>query len=165
VRTLFAFLFAVMTFAAKAQQDETPYKRFPSIPPFELLNLDSSTYFKKADLQKNQPLLLMVFNPECDHCQHQVQEMLIDIESFKNVQIVMATPEDFDKMKAFNEKYNLAKYSNIHVGRYTKFFLPPFYRMRNLPYLALYNRKGELITTFDGNATTEELVKAFNKKK
>jgi hypothetical protein len=36
--------------------------------------------------------------------------------------------------------------------------------MRNLPYLALYNRKGDLITTFDGNATTAQLLKAFDKK-
>jgi hypothetical protein len=153
-----------MGFAAQAQSDEVPYKRFPNVPPFELLNLDSTTWFKKADLQKNQPLLLMVFNPECDHCQHQVEQMLLDIESFKNIEIVFATPEDFSKMKAFNERYNLSKYSNIHVGRDTKFFLPPFYRMRNLPYLALYNRKGDLITTFDGNATTAQLLKAFDKK-
>lgn len=122
------------------------------------------TWFKKADLAKNQPVLLMVFNPECDHCQHQTEQLLLDIENFKDIQIVFATPEDFDKMKAFNERYNLGKYSNIHVGRDTKFFLPPFYRMRNLPYLALYNRKGTLITTFDGNASTADLLKAFSKK-
>ena len=161
MRPLVVIFLVAMGFAAQSQD----YKRFPTVPPFELMNLDSSTYFKKSDLPKNQPVLIMVFNPECDHCQHQVQAMLLDMEQLKNIQMVFATPEDFNKMKAFHEKYNLAKYSNIHLGRDTKFFLPPFYRMRNLPYLALYNKKGDLITTFDGNASTEELLKAFNKKK
>ena len=161
---MIVMVLVAMGFVAQAQSDEAPYKRFPGVPPFELLNPDSATWFKKADLPKNQPVLLMVFNPECDHCQHQTEQMLLDIDQLKDIQIVFATPEDFEKMKAFNERYNLAKYSNIHLGRDTKFFLPPFYRMRNLPYLALYNRKGNLITTFDGNATTEQLLKAFSKK-
>lgn len=165
VRLLIALAFAVIGFTAQAQgPQEPPYKRFPTIPPFELLNLDSATTFTKNDLQKNQPVLIMVFSPDCDHCQHQVQDLLIDIESFKDIQIVLATPEPFDKMKAFHERYNLAKYPNIRIGRDTKFVLPPFYRMRNLPFLALYNKKGNLITTHDGNATTADLIKEFNKK-
>src|SRR5215213_3583888 len=113
VRTLIIIALVVIGFGAQAQgPTEEPYKRFPNIPPFELLQLDSVTVFKKADLAKNQPVLIMVFSPDCDHCQHQIEEILIDIESLKNVQIVLATPEPFDKMKAFNERYNLSKYPN-----------------------------------------------------
>ena len=165
VRTLIALAFAVIGLTAQAQgPQEPPYKRFPNIPPFELLQLDSATTLTKNDLQKNQPVLIMVFSPDCDHCQHQMEELLIDIESLKDVQIVLATPEPFDKMKAFNERYNLSKYPNIRIGRDTKYVLPPFYRMRNLPFLALYNKKGNLITAYDGNAKTADLVKAFEKK-
>src|SRR5215203_3606374 len=105
MRPLIAMLLVAMGFAAQSQD----YKRFPNVPPFELMKLDSSTYFKKADLPKNQPVLIMVFNPECDHCQHQVEQMLLDMAQLKNIQMVFATPEDLNKLKAFNEKYNLAK--------------------------------------------------------
>jgi hypothetical protein len=64
-------------------------------------------------------------------------------------------------MKAFDEKYQLGRYKNIHIGRDTKYFLPPFFQMVNLPYMALYNRKGELITTYEGNVKTNVLLKAF----
>ena len=166
VRTLIALVLVVIGFAAKSQDgpQEAAYTRFPNIPPFELLQLDSITIFKKSDLPKKQPVLLMVFSPDCDHCQHQMQEILLDIQAFKDVQFVLATPEPFDKMKAFYEKYNLSKYPSIHVGRDVKYILPPFYRMRNLPFMALYNRRGDLITTFDGNASTTDLLKAFDKK-
>jgi thiol-disulfide isomerase/thioredoxin len=165
VRILTVLALMVMSFAAQAQApQEAPYKRFPTIPPFELLRLDSTNFFKKEDLPKNQPVLIMVFSPDCDHCQHQMRDLLLDIEFFKNIQIVLATPEPFDKMKAFHQRFNLSKYPNIHLGRDTKFVLPPFYRMRNLPFLALYNKKGNLITAYDGNAKTADLVKAFEKK-
>jgi thiol-disulfide isomerase/thioredoxin len=166
VRILTAIaLMMVMSFAAQAQgPQEAPYKRFPNVPPFELLQLDSVTTFKKEDLAKNQPVLIMVFSPDCDHCQHQMQDLLIDIGAFRDVQIVLATPEPFDKMKAFHQKFNLSKYPNIRLGRDTKYVLPPFYRMRNLPFLALYNKKGNLITAYDGNAKTADLIEAFSKK-
>jgi hypothetical protein len=50
------------------------------------------------------------------------------------------------------------------MGRDEKFALPPFYRIRNLPYLALYDKKGKLITTFEGNQKADIILDAFKEK-
>jgi len=50
------------------------------------------------------------------------------------------------------------------MGRDTKFFLPPYYKMQSLPFQALYDKNGELITTFEGNVQIDKLLEAFNKK-
>jgi hypothetical protein len=50
------------------------------------------------------------------------------------------------------------------MGRDTKFFLPPFYHMQSLPYLALYDKGGHLITTFEGNVKIDKLLEAFEAK-
>jgi thioredoxin-related protein len=153
------------TLAAFSQADSiTPaYLKFPTIPPFELLQIDSTTIFTKAELKKSQPLLLMYFSPDCEHCQHQTEDLLKEIRSFKKIQIVMATYQPFESMTRFFEKYKLGKY-NIHVGRDSKFVLPPFFRMQSLPYLALYDKKGQLITTFEGNQKVNKILKAFGKE-
>jgi len=153
------------TISVSAQQDnnEPTYLRFPTIPPFELLSVDSNTVITKADLKKNQPVLLMFFSPDCDHCQHQTQDMLKEMDAFKKIQIVMATYQPFEMMKDFYKKYGLSFYPNVHVGRDTKYFLPPYYRMMNLPYLALYDKKGNLIRTFEGNQKVAVILKAFGK--
>lgn len=154
-------VFLSLSVIVLAQYDTTaPYKRFPTIPPVQLLLVDN-TNFTKADLKKNQPLILMYFSPECDHCQHQVNDMLKRIKDLKKYQIVMATSKSFEEMKAFYDKYKLAAYSNIVMGRDIKYLLPPFFRMRNLPYLALYDKKGNLITSFDGNVKVDSLISAF----
>ncbi len=160
ITTLLLFL---LTLSVAAQPDtlQPPYKRFPTVPPFQLVRLDSASSFTKDDLPKNQQLLIMFFNPDCDHCQHQTQDLVKDIASFKNVQIVMASYEPLAEIKAFYEKYQLANHPNIHIGRDTKFLLPPFYRIPNLPYLALYDQKGDLIRTFAGNVKTARLLVEF----
>jgi thioredoxin-related protein len=143
-----------------AQSDTAyPYKRFPTVPPISLLQVDSSLLTK--DKLKRDPVIIMYFSPSCDHCQHQIGDMLKRIDEFKNTQLVLATYQPFEEMVEFCKTYELAKYSNIKVGRDTKFVLPPFYHIQSLPYLALYNKKGNLVTTWQGNVPVDTLLKAL----
>ncbi|MGB8193522.1 MAG: hypothetical protein WCF67_16445 [Chitinophagaceae bacterium] len=162
MKTLLTTLFIFSVAFAQAQTDsaQSSPQPFPDVPAFELLSLDSATFITKKDL-KSQPLLLMYFSPDCDHCQHQVEDMIKNMTLFSNIQIILATHQPFENMKGFYEKYKLSQYPNIRIGRDTKFFLPPIFRMRNLPYLALYDKEGIQLTKFDGNATIEQLKKAF----
>ena len=157
-------LISVLIFSSKciAQHDTTaPFKRFPVIPPISLLKTDS-TLITKEQLKKNQPVLIMFFSPECHHCQKQIEDMLARINDFKKIQIILATYRSMDELLSFEQKYKLANYPNIQSGRDTKYFIQPFYKVKNLPYLALYNRKGDLITTFEGNVAVDKLVQAYN---
>ena len=159
------FLILVCSFATKAQTDSlgAPYKRFPTVPPFDLVQIDSVSHLTRDNLEKKHKTLIMFFSPDCPHCQHQTEAMIAGMDSLKDVQIVMATYQPFNEMVDFYQKYELAKYPNIKIGRDTKFFLPPFFKMQSLPYLALYNKKGALITTFEGNQTVAKLYEAFEK--
>jgi len=144
--------------SALAQADTTPpFRRFPVLPPLMLTQLNNSQ-FTKDNLKKNQPTLLMYFSPDCDHCKHQIQDMMGKMNEFKKIQIVMATYRPMEEMRQFYHNYKLKKYSNIKIGRDAKFLLPPFFRIRNLPFMALYDTEGNLITTFEGNVSTDSLV-------
>jgi thiol-disulfide isomerase/thioredoxin len=148
---------------AKAQNADTPaFKKNPSVPEIYLLQVDSSVLTKEK-LAK-QPTIIMFFSPTCDHCIHQWEDMVKFKDQLKNIQIVMATYEPFEEMQDFYEKRQIATFPNIKMGRDTKFALVPFYRMRNLPYQALYGADGKLITTFEGNVKIEKLLEAFNGK-
>jgi len=138
------------------------YKRFPTFPPVKLLMQDSTTVFSKENLPKKTAVLLMIFNPGCDHCQHETEELIKNMNSFKKIQIVMATVMPIAEMKTFIEKYNLAKYKNIVVGKDQHFFLPGFYMINSLPYLAMYDKQGKLLSTFEGTMKMEDLIKVFH---
>lgn len=150
--------------AADQANAEPPFKRFPTLPPFHLLKLDSATYLTKEDVKKNRRTIIMYFSPDCDHCKHQTESILADFSKFKDIEIIMATYQPFEELKNFNEHYRMAEHPNIKMGRDEKFFLPPFYKIRNLPYLALYDKKGNLITTFEGAQKIDTILAAFDKK-
>ena len=88
--------------------------------------------------------------------------MLTRKKELSKYQIILATYQPEEEMAGFQTLYQLQNYPNIRMGRDSKFLLPPFYRIKNLPFVALYTKKGELITTFDGNVKVETLLKSFN---
>lgn len=155
----------LLSTALFAQQPDKPaYQRFPTVPPFDLLATDSVTHITKAQLKKNQPVLVMYFSPDCDHCQHQTEDILANMSKLKNVQIVMASYQPLDEIRRFRIRYKLDQYPNIHIGRDTQYFIPSFFGITSLPYLAIYNKKGDLVKVNEGNLKPGPLVKSFEEK-
>jgi cytochrome oxidase Cu insertion factor (SCO1/SenC/PrrC family) len=147
---------------AKASADKPGYLQFPTVPPFTLMKTDSSS-LTRDDLARNKKLLFMYFSPECEHCLHQTDSLLANLNKLKDVEILMATYQPMNELADFSRKYKMDNYSNIKLGRDTKFFFAPFYKMKNLPFIALYDKKGKLLTTFEGTTPVNKLIAAFKK--
>lgn len=160
-----AILFvAVAAFAsAKAQQDTLPpYKQVPVIPAFTI-QLPDSSWFSKKDLPKNTAVVIIYFNPECGHCQHEAEELSKEMDKFKKVFFVWAAYHDMDKIQEFVKTYGLDTYKNMVFGRDSKYFLPVFYQVRMTPFSAVYNKKGNFVEAFESGMTPEELEKALDR--
>jgi thioredoxin-related protein len=149
----------VLVLCCKAQQDTSKlYIQFPDIPPFSITKVPDSSNFSKQDLKKKKPTLIMLFSPDCEHCQRQTKELKKDIELIKNVQIVMVSFLDYDLVKKFYEDFSMKDYPNISVGRDGKYFLGTFYKPHIFPSMFLYSKKGKLVKTFEGNVTAKQLI-------
>ncbi|HTS44104.1 MAG TPA: hypothetical protein VMH01_06885 [Puia sp.] len=169
MKRLILFLITAISFEYMAAQNnaaQPPYLRFPTIPPLKLLKVDSATYLTKDDIKKNHRTIIMYFSPECEHCKHQTESILGSMDQFKDIEIVMATLLPFHEMKDFYEYYRIADHPNIKMGWDQTATLRGFYStMQSLPYLALYDKKGNLITTFEGSQKVSTILDAFNKGK
>ena len=153
-------------FFSIAQTDslpDAPYKRFPSVPPFKLLLTDSNTHFTKENLSKKKAVMIMLFSPDCDHCKHETEDIIKNIDAFKKVQIIMSTTMPFDKMLRFYNNYDLKRFDNIIMGKDENYLLPVFYDIRNLPFLAFYNKKKELISVFSGALSINKVIEELEK--
>jgi thioredoxin-related protein len=109
------------------------------------------------------PVLIMVFSPDCEHCRHHAEEIVKNKEAFENIQIIMATMLPFSKMKDFFSAYKLDKIPNVIVGQDREFILSTFYKMKSLPFLAFYNKKGKLIDVFEGSLPVNKILEVFKK--
>jgi peroxiredoxin len=154
----------MIAFQATAQESVKPaYLKYPVIPQFTLLSTDSQS-ITKAILRKKSKTMLMYFSPTCDHCQVQINNMLKQMDKLRDVQILMITNQPFFEMKEFYKDKKLSGYKNITMGQDTKFFFPPYYKMKTLPFMALYNKEGNLVTTFEGTTAIDKIIQAFNRK-
>jgi thioredoxin-related protein len=138
-----------------------PFRRFPTLPPLQLLLGDSTTKYTKENIPKRKPVLLMLFSPDCSHCQHTAEEMVQRREDLKNIHIIMATLHSITEMNAFAEKYGLKRMDNIVLGKDIYYFMPSFYSVKNLPYLAFYDQKGKLIQGFEGSMPLKKIIDTF----
>ena len=103
----------------------------------------------------------MIFSPDCDHCQHHAEEMVKKRDEFKNIQIVMGSMQSISKIKEFYITYQLDKLDNLIIGQDREFILGTYYKMKSLPFLAFYDKKGMLIDVFEGTLPIEKVLDKF----
>ena len=160
---LIAAFFVSLSGICQTDPVQAPYKRFPSVPPLKLLLADSTSFFTKDDLQKKRPVMVMLFSPDCEHCQHEMEQIIKNIYAFEKTQVILSTTRDFDNMVEFIKRYQLDRFENIIVGKDVGYMLPVFYNIRNLPFLAFYNRQKELISVFEGTMPVEKMIAELKK--
>lgn len=167
MKTLLLFLCLIICSSALAQKDTIlpAYQRFPTVPPLQLLLQDSTTKYTKANLPKKKPVLVMMFSPDCDHCQHTAEAFVANAEKLKDVHILMITTAPIYRMKEFAETYGLTGMKNVVVAKDPYYLLPPFFEMRSFPFMALYDKKGDLIQVFEGSVGIDKLLQLFNNRK
>ena len=151
-------LLSSVTYGQVADTSQPYYKRFPTVTPFQILLSDSSTIYTRSHLPKNTPVAFLVFSPDCNHCQHEAEEIYSHREALKGIQIVMITMHSFESMKNFISKYKLNELSNVVVGRDIYYLMPAYYNFHNLPFHALYNKEGRLLSVFEGEMNINTLI-------
>ena len=119
------------------------------VPPFRMVQSDGKV-FKAENLPFDMPIIIVVyFSPECDDCQHLTEGILSHIEDLKYVSIAMITYLGIETVSQFVDRNHLNKYSNIHVGTEGNYlFVKDYYKIEQFPFLALYNKNGDLIKKY-----------------
>jgi hypothetical protein len=151
----------IAPFYIKAQSLQTGKKK--GLPAFDILLADGS-HFTVADLKKNLPVMFVYFDPDCDHCELFINELLKQINAFKDVQIIMVTYVPAQALKGFVNKLGLSKYNDIKVGTEGNHFVVRYhYNVVQFPYLALHDKAGNLFATYESEVPTPLRLSAMFK--
>lgn len=140
-----------------AQDSLAVYQRFPAIPPFSIMRLPDSTFYTKDDLKNDKPVIIMIFSPDCDHCQKAIKELLENYKIFKKAQIIMASPVGFNYIKIFYTEFKIANYPGIVMGRDGSHFFGYFFKIVNFPAIFVYDKKGLFVKSFEGSFPVKEI--------
>ncbi len=147
------------------KKDTLPYLKYPTIPAFNILSVDSVTIFNTYNIPKGRPIALMFFDPDCKHCKATMKLLRAGMDSIQNIRIYMLTPaHSWENIRKFYADNHIADYKNIEVyGRDYEFFFFAYYGVKFVPDLALYDENKKLIKLFETDITVKELYELTHK--
>ena len=156
-------LFASMTLSAQANIDpNAPFLKDKNIPKFTL-NLTTGKSFSNTQIPKTKYTCIIIFSPDCSHCQEEAADLTKNADKFKSVFFIWNSYKEMADIKAFATKYGLDKQSNVIVGRDPEFAIQVFFRPRMTPFVALYE-KGQLLKVYEQGVKVPELLKIIGGK-
>ena len=167
VTTLFSLimlsLFASMTLSAQGNIDpNAPFLKDKNIPKFTL-NLTTGKSFNNTQIPKTKYTCIIIFSPDCSHCQEEAAELTKYADKFKSVFFIWNSYKEMADIKAFASQFGLDKQANVVVGRDPEFSIPIFFRPRMTPFVALY-ANGQLLKVYEQGVKVPELLKIIGGK-
>jgi len=159
MKKLVFLLFMVMVGFACTQAQTMP----TTIPPYKILTTKDQN-LTSADLEKNKPVMIIYFAPDCPHCQKLIKDMKPSMGKFKNIQVIMITFTDIRMLKTFENDYGLKAYPNFILGTegYT-YTVQRFYQLKHTPFVAIYDKNGKLVQVFEKQPEASDLLTAIKK--
>ena len=130
------------------------------IAPFSI-RLTNGQQYNYSQLAAG-PVVLIYFSPDCDHCQAFTKDLVKNYSVVANKQVVMVTFQAMDMLKPFVTQYGLNSYSNFKVGTEgTSYVVQKYYQIRSFPYIAIYDKTGKLVKTYEGEQPHAEIFKTL----
>ncbi len=140
MRKLFLPVFFIInSFTLSAQQ---------KVPAFRM-SLSNGKLFHASSLPQGKPIIVIYFSPECDHCHILMKEWFKQAGNFRKASVAMITFLPLNSVTLFEKEYNTKQHSNIITGTEgTTFFVRNYYKVLDLPFVALHDKNGNLVSTY-----------------
>jgi cytochrome oxidase Cu insertion factor (SCO1/SenC/PrrC family) len=157
--SFFLLFYVIPAFVnAQAPNPKAPYQQYP-VPPTFKLTLPDGKITTAKDLKKNKELIVFVFSVDCDHCKHLTEDVIKNIDKFKDKQVLMITPFGPDQMKQYYNHYKIGSYPAITMASEPTRSIMYFYDLQYFPGLYFYDKKGNLLDKhFEGTVKLQDLL-------
>lgn len=172
-RKLLVIVFACCSFLAFAQKQKvagktgnavvkdtvkTDYKMLGApLPDLKVLQVNGKL-LTSHDLDNDASLMIMIFNPLCEHCEDVTEELKQNIALFKKTKLVLMTaPESFANLDYFEAVHKVSEYPTMIVGIDSSDFLHKTFIYQSLPQINIYDRNRKLERIFTGDVPVDSL--------
>ena len=108
--------------------------------PFHMVD-DANQMFTDEDLPEGKPILLVLFNPMCDHCQRVAKAILANRAKFSNVTIVFTCGMNLlGELKNFKEQSGIVNVPNFKVCGSSEEYTGQLFMSKGIPQMMTYNK-------------------------
>lgn len=138
-------------------------KKGDLVPNFDFVTaqgLEKST----ADLVKGKPVLLVLFNPSCGHCQTLLEQIRDNIALFENVNIVFLTGKPLQSvLPNYVVNVGVDKMEQINVASDNSDITLKIFEYYGIPQIMLYNKEHKLEFMYYKDATNKQMLQHLRK--
>jgi hypothetical protein len=127
------------------------------LPPFRM-QTSAGTIFKAENLPMGKPIILIYFDPGCDHCDQLLKAFFSSANEFEKASVAMITYEHPSRLLAFEKAFHTKDHRNLYTGTEGQsFFVRNYYGISSMPFVALYNSMGDLVKEYRVNPSLPDL--------
>lgn len=153
------FLLTIIAGCTKKPKEETSANTTAPIandlPRFQVRLLDG-TILEGKQLQT--PAVLVLFQPDCDHCQREAQQIEKNLSAFRNYTLYFVSSAPESQIQQFQSNYKLTR-ENIFFGWTTTENILNTFGPIDAPSIYIYSRAGKLVQEFNGEVAIEVVLK------
>ena len=134
-----------------------------SLPDFAFYDLQGNL-FTKANIKKKAPVVVIFFDPYCDHCQTQAGWINAAGEKFKakNAQVVWVSTESEENIAKFrNTTFTKSALKDVYFLRDKKYWFDGYFGYSEAPSIYVYNAEGKLVKSLKKETPAETLLSLF----
>jgi len=146
-----------------AAADYVDYKLMGAPLPRIRAVTEERTEIVNNDLKGNGNLLLMLFNPTCEHCIDMTDLMQRNISLFKDTKVLlMASANMMPYLSYFKNTVKASDFPSFKVAIDSSKAIDVLYNYVTLPQINIYNSEHKLIKTFNGDLPIDSLKGYIN---
>lgn len=156
VVSLFLFiLYSIINIADRKRQIAL---QIEDMPNFELFQLNGNS-FTKDSLDEARSTVFIYFHTDCDFCQHEIKSILENKEYFKEMQLVLISPEEIDTIRNFAVERGLINPSLVRILQDDKINFAAQFDISTTPYTLLYDKRKRLIKPIKGQVLYKTIIR------
>lgn len=142
-------IFGIFILIALTLQVTGQAKQDKSIPFFDIVQADGN-HLRSTDLAPGQPVMIIYFDPDCEHCVTFINDLLKNSGAFSNTEVVLITYVPLRRLKNYILESGLNNHPQFKTGTEgTKFTVRYHYDVIQFPFVALHDRNGRMFASFE----------------
>ena len=131
------------------------YNDFPDMS----ITLLNSTKLEAKELPGK--TILILFFPDCDHCQRESKAIQAKIDAFKDYTLYFLSTTPVEEIQDFANEYKLDSIANVKFGQIAPDKVFVNFGSIPTPSLYIYSAKRKLKKQFNGETTVEQIISAL----
>jgi peroxiredoxin len=161
--TIFVFVFTLLFFGCagpSSKTQESEQAAVPStndLPNMLITTLDQS----KVNIHElSGKIILILFQPDCDHCQREAKEIRENLDAFEGYSLYFISADPVVAIEKFGREYDLLGHSNIYLAETTVENV--INNFGSIPAPSVYIYSGQLLVQkFNGEVPIQKILNAI----